>query len=156
MAPSIAAWLRETRLRQRTPEGRPWSQEYTVDRINEWAAGTGWKLYRPNYVGWEGGKQPQPETLARLTAFWAAQGEGGPDAMPDPDPEPLSLEERAVIATERQAAAAERQAAALEALVLASHRGQMPPEVDARLEAFVSAVALARSESPRLDVRPPA
>lgn len=99
MAP-IADWLRDTRLRQRTPEGRPWSQEYLVDRVNEWARATeqGWTLYRPNYVGWEKGKEPTAPILGRLVAFWESQGEPGPDLTPKPAP--LSLEERHVNALE--------------------------------------------------------
>src|SRR5690348_3637505 len=113
----VAAWLRETRNRHLTPEGRPWSQEYTVNRVNEWAAETGqigesgrpWQLHRPNYVGYEGTTEPTPWTLNKLVAFWTAQGEPAPDLRPAPDPEPRpSLEERAVIAAERQAEAAER------------------------------------------------
>lgn len=113
-----AAWLRETRQRHSAPSGRPWSQEYVVDRINEWAEATGqvqdngspWRLYRPNYVGYEGTVEPTPWIARKLIDFWIAQGEAEPDLTPEPEPEPpLSLEERAVVAAERQADAAEEQ-----------------------------------------------
>lgn len=117
-----AAWLRETRLRHSAPSGRPWSQEYVVDRINEWAEATGqvqdngspWRLYRPNYVGYEGTVEPTPWIARKLIDFWRAQGEPEPDLTPEPEPEPpLSLEERAVRAAEAQVLATREQTEAI-------------------------------------------
>lgn len=94
MAP-LATWLRETRSRHNL------SQESLVDAINAWARATNqrnddgkpWKLYRPNYVGWEGGKKAQPATIARLVAYWQAQDEPAPDlSARAPEPELPSLE----------------------------------------------------------------
>lgn len=83
---AIAQRLRDARLSQRHPvTGRPWSQEYAVERIREEA---GWTtLYRPNYIGWENGRGMAPETLERLVAFWASHGVAGPDLTP-PEPAP--------------------------------------------------------------------
>jgi hypothetical protein len=113
----IATWLRATRERHGL------SQESLVAEINAWAEATDqrndrgerWTLYRPNYVGWEGGKKAKPETVERLIAFWQSKDEPAPDLTPKPAP--LSLEERAVLAAERQADAMERQANSTSLLV---------------------------------------
>ena len=144
----IATWLRTTRDRHGL------SQESLVAEINAWAQVTGqrnergdaWQLHRPNYVGWEGGKQATKATVDRLIAFWQSRGEPAPDLTPEP-PKP-SFEERAVIAAERQAAAAERQASAMEALVaMLGGRVQPDPAAVEAMQAWGQA-ALARSQSP--------
>lgn len=79
-----------------------------MDAINAWARATDqrnedgkpWKLYRPNYVGWEGGKSAQPATIARLIAYWQAQGEPAPDLTPraaEPELPSLELALRALV-----------------------------------------------------------
>lgn len=115
----IGQWLRAARLAQRHPvTGRPWSQEYAVERIREEAS---WPtLYRPNYVGYENGRGMEPETLDRLARFWAGYGVEAPRSGPAA-PE-RTLEERAVLAAERQAAALERIA---EVMAFSAFREQM-------------------------------
>lgn len=110
----VPDWLKETRLRQRHPEtGKPWSQEYLVERVNEWA-GSDWTLYRSNYVNYESGKQrPESETLRRFVAFWEAHNEPGPDLTPTTTIEPVDPQLALARAIERQAAAIERQNALL-------------------------------------------
>lgn len=152
----IATWLRATRDRHGL------SQEALVAEINAWAKATdqrnergdAWQLHRPNYVGWEGGKQATKATVDRLIAFWQSKGEKAPDLTPA-TPAP-SLEERAVIAAERQADAAEAQVELLSQLV-AHLTGETPviPGTSERVAAFLAGVA-ARSRQPADPPTPPA
>lgn len=142
--PSIAEWLRASRTSQAMPEnGRPWTQDYFLARIK---TETGWAPAYANYNKLEQGKsQPRPDTLSRLVAFWARYGIAGPDLTPEP--EPLSLELRAVLAAERQAAAME----GILSVLLARAR----PEDD-RIEGLLDGLldGVERSEVPKLLRRP--
>jgi hypothetical protein len=140
MAP-INEWLRATRERQVNPDtGRPWSQEYLVARVNEWADGLGllnengqpWHLHRPNYVGYEGAKVPEAETLRRFTAFWADHGEPGPEAMESaPAAEPAPDLATALLAMARAAEAMATELAAMRAEreLLATRVGDLEAQV---------------------------
>jgi hypothetical protein len=146
----LALWLRDTRKRHVTPKGRPWAQEYAVDRINEWAAATGqtrengepWRLHRPNYVGYEGGKNAEPETVARLVAFWVAQGEPAPDLTPiappelEPAPDLASVLSR--LNAELTAMREERAEVRAEAAILRRQRAAWEKGVVAVLQSFAA------------------
>lgn len=135
----IAQWLRDARLRQTNPDtGRPWSQEFLVDRVR---AETGWTLHRPNYVGYERGAGMEPDTLQRFIDFWHKYGVEAPDLTEKPAP--LSLEERAVVAAERQADAAEamvaeqRRSNGLLAALLTVRSERLAPEEQEQLAEFL-------------------
>lgn len=154
-----AAWLRETRQRHSAPSGRPWSQEYVVDRINEWAEATGqvqdngspWRLYRPNYVGYEGTVEPTPWIARKLIDFWIAQGEPEPDLTPEPEPvPPPSLEERAVVAAEAQVVAIREQTDAIreQSKLMAQLVARLPSPSTFSADEIATLQALARTVSP--------
>jgi len=95
----IARWLRTTRERQAMPDGRPWTQDYFLDRLAE---AEGWTLARSNYSKYETGAQtPKPETLAKFVRFWADRGEAGPDFTPIVAVDPMmTVLERIAVALE--------------------------------------------------------
>ena len=83
MAPkSLSEWFRSTRLAQQRADGRPWSQDDFVAALED---ETGYRLYRTNYSTYEtGATTPEPETVAKLLAFWEGRGIVPPE-FPDPE-----------------------------------------------------------------------
>ena len=115
MAPkSLSEWFRSTRLAQQRADGRPWSQDDFVAALED---ETGYRLYRTNYSTYEtGATTPEPETVAKLLAFWEGRGIVPPE-FPDPEQQetppdlPTAL---MALATELRESRAERERMATE------------------------------------------
>lgn len=121
--------MRLAQTRER--DGRPWSQDDFVDALEE---ETGYKLYRPNYSGYEtGATDPEPETVEKLLTFWR-QRKVTPPKFAAPEP-PLTDSERTIRAMDRQTAAIDRQTAMLGAVLMKLAGPQMSPELEAFVEA---------------------
>ena len=98
----VTRWLRENR-----------GAVSQLALVADLEAVTGWRLLRENYSKYETGRMaPEPETLARFTAYWAAKGRPGPDFTPDPVPAaaPDLATALTSLAAELAALRAERQA----------------------------------------------
>lgn len=119
MAPKAAFdpvpdWLRETRLRQRRADGKPWTQDDLLARMQQ---EIGWAPHRPNYSKYESGKSKPETVLPRFVEFWAKLGEPGPDytpieEAPAPEGEGLAAAISALV-VELQAMRQERESIAL-------------------------------------------
>ena len=125
----IAEWLRGTRLAQTMPgTRRAWTQDYLLTQMRA----EGWAPHRPNYSKYETGHAtPEPETLDRFVAFWAARGVPGPD---------LSEPPQATESGDALVAALMAQTAAINALVELLAGADLPARV-AALELVVGPLA---------------
>lgn len=75
---------------------------------------TGWRLPRENYSKYEtGALNPEPETLARFTAYWRARGGPELDLTPAPEAEPEPTLASALMALARSGESMARELAEL-------------------------------------------